>query len=63
VIVEAVFSLPGLGSLIAGSISSRDVIMVQGAVAFIVVAYVVLNTVVDIGYGFLDPRVRREAVR
>ncbi len=63
VIVEAVFSLPGLGSLIAGSISARDVITVQGAVAFIVIAYVVLNTLVDIGYGFLDPRVRREAVR
>ena len=63
VIVEAVFSLPGLGSLIAGSISSRDVITVQGAVAFIVITYVVINTLVDIGYGFLDPRVRRESVR
>ncbi|SEP07461.1 ABC transporter permease [Trujillonella endophytica] len=62
VIVEAVFTLPGLGSLIAGSIASRDVIAVQGAVAFIVIAYVVINTLVDIGYGFLDPRVRREAV-
>jgi peptide/nickel transport system permease protein len=32
-------------------------------VAFIVISYVLINTLVDIGYGFLDPRVRREAVR
>jgi peptide/nickel transport system permease protein len=63
VIVETLFALPGLGQLIAQSITSRDVIVVQGAVAFIVIGYVLLNTLVDITYGFLDPRVRREATR
>jgi peptide/nickel transport system permease protein len=62
VIVEALFALPGLGQLIAQSITSRDVVVVQGVVAFVVICYVLLNTLVDIAYGFLDPRVRREAV-
>lgn len=61
VIVETLFSLPGLGLLVASSITARDVIVVQGVVAFVAVAYVLLNTLVDIGYGYLDPRVRREA--
>lgn len=63
VIVEALFALPGLGQLVAQSITSRDIIVVQGVVVFIVIGYVVLNTLVDISYGFLDPRVRKEVVR
>ncbi|SEP20203.1 ABC transporter permease [Trujillonella endophytica] len=61
VIVETLFSLPGLGSLVVNSITSRDVVVVQGVVAFIAVVYVALNTAVDVGYGLLDPRVRKEA--
>jgi peptide/nickel transport system permease protein len=38
---------------------SRDVIMVQGVVAFIAVVYVLVNTLVDLSYGVIDPRVRR----
>lgn len=59
VVVEILFGLPGLGQLVALSITSRDVVMVQGIVVFIAVVYVGVNTLVDIGYGFLDPRVRR----
>jgi len=58
VIVESLFALPGLGQLVTTSIMSRDVVMVQGIVAFLAVAYVGINTIVDVGYGFLDPRVR-----
>ncbi|MGW0040223.1 ABC transporter permease [Rhodococcus sp. NPDC003348] len=61
VIVETLFGLPGLGQLIASSITSRDVIMVQGVVVFIAVVYVVVNTVVDLSYGLIDPRVRKVA--
>ncbi|WP_029430118.1 ABC transporter permease [Blastococcus sp. URHD0036] len=60
VIVETLFSLPGLGSLVVNSITARDVVVVQGVVAFIAVVYVALNTAVDLGYGLLDPRVRKE---
>jgi peptide/nickel transport system permease protein len=59
VIVEVLFSLPGLGQLAVLSIISRDVVTVQGVVVFIAVVYVVLNTLVDIAYGWIDPRVRK----
>ncbi|MFT4259376.1 ABC transporter permease [Microbacterium sp.] len=59
IIVEALFVLPGLGQLISTSIMQRDVITVQGVVTFIAVAFVVINMLVDIGYGLIDPRVRR----
>ena len=61
VIVETLFSLPGLGQLVISSIISRDVLMVQGVVVFIAVVYVALNTLVDLSYGWLDPRVRKGA--
>jgi peptide/nickel transport system permease protein len=62
VIVESLFSLPGLGQLVVSSIISRDLIMVQGVVVFVAVVYVGVNTLVDLGYGWLDPRVRKVAV-
>lgn len=61
VIVESLFGLPGLGQLISASITSRDVIMVQGIVVFIAVVYVAINTFVDLSYGLIDPRVRKVA--
>ncbi|MFD3377546.1 MULTISPECIES: ABC transporter permease [unclassified Streptomyces] len=61
VVVETLFSLPGLGQLIVSSIVSRDLIAVQGIVVFVVVIYVVINTLVDLSYSWLDPRVRRAA--
>ncbi|MGC7101499.1 ABC transporter permease [Amycolatopsis lurida] len=59
VIVETLFALPGLGQLLATSIISRDVITVQGVVVFIAVVYVGVNTVVDLSYRLIDPRVRK----
>ena len=59
VIVEVLFVLPGLGQLLAASVVQRDVITVQGIVVFIAVTFVIINMLVDIGYGVLDPRVRR----
>ena len=59
VIVESLFSLPGLGQLVVSSIISRDVITVQGVVVFVAVAVVVINMLVDLSYGWLDPRVRK----
>ncbi|HEY5855184.1 MAG TPA: ABC transporter permease [Aldersonia sp.] len=61
VIVETLFALPGLGQLVAASITARDVIMVQGVVVFIAVVYVGINTVVDLSYQVIDPRVRKVA--
>ncbi|MBO0909813.1 ABC transporter permease [Arthrobacter sp. zg-ZUI122] len=63
IIVEALFVLPGLGQLISGAIIQRDVITVQGVVTIIAVAFVVINMLVDVGYGIIDPRVRNSARR
>ncbi len=59
VIVESIFALPGIGSLLIESIHGREVLMVQGIVALIAVAYVAINLAVDLLYGMLDPRVLR----
>ena len=59
VIVDSIFARPGLGSLLVASIHSREILMVQGIVALMAVAYVVINLVVDILYGALDPRILR----
>jgi peptide/nickel transport system permease protein len=61
VIVESIFSLPGIGSLLIQSIFNKDFITVQGIAIFIALAYVFINIVVDIGYGVLDPRIRRRS--
>src|SRR5262249_9508862 len=56
VIVETVFSRPGLGRLIVGGILAKDLPLVQGAVLFVAASYVVINALVDIAYGLTDPR-------
>ncbi|WP_329264583.1 ABC transporter permease [Streptomyces sp. NBC_01478] len=61
VVVEILFSLPGLGQLVVSSIVSRDLVSVQGIVVFVVVVYVLVNTLVDLSYHWLDPRVRKAA--
>jgi peptide/nickel transport system permease protein len=61
IIVEMVFSLPGLGRQLVTSIGRQDVVAVQAIVAFVAVSYVVINALVDVAYGLLDPRVRRGA--
>jgi len=58
VITEQVFNLPGLGTLLLASIDRRDYPVIQAIVLLISVIYVVINLLVDLLYGFLDPRVR-----
>ncbi len=58
VIVETIFALPGLGRLIVESIYTRDFIILQGAVLFVAVSFVLINFVVDVLYAVLDPRIR-----
>ncbi len=62
VIVEVLFSLPGMGSLIVRHAQQGDMPMVQGAVLVIAAIYVVINGIIDISYGYLDPRSRRANV-
>lgn len=58
VIVEQLFGLPGMGQMLVSAIMGRDIFLVQGAVILIAVGYVLINTLVDLAYPLLDPRVR-----
>lgn len=58
VIVEQLFGLPGMGQAIIAAINGRDIFVVQGAVLLVAVGYVLINTLVDLAYPLLDPRVR-----
>ena len=60
VVVESVFSWPGLGRLIIESINIRDITVVQAGLMWFATSFVLINLVVDILYTFLDPRVRYE---
>lgn len=59
VIVETLFSLPGMGNLIVQTAQQSDVKVVQAAVLVIAFVYVLLNAAVDLSLDFLDPRLRR----
>jgi peptide/nickel transport system permease protein len=59
-IVETVFSWPGIGRLVIEGVYSRDYPVVQGSVLLIAVTYVFINLIVDIGYRWLDPRIKLE---
>jgi ABC-type dipeptide/oligopeptide/nickel transport system permease component len=58
VVLETVFARPGIGRLIVDGILERDYPIVQGAVLFVAVLYIVINIVVDVSYAWLDPRIR-----
>ncbi len=60
IILESVFYLPGLGRLVLGAINARDLPVVQGVVLFVASTIVLINVLVDVLYGFLDPRIRYE---
>ncbi len=59
VIIENVFFLPGLGRLVFQGITQRDLIVVKSVVMILVFAVILVTFLVDIAYGFVDPRLRR----
>jgi len=61
VVVELVFSLPGMGRLIIGGVLRRDYPVIQGGLLFSAAIFVLVNVAVDILYGVLDPKVRARA--
>ena len=61
VVTETLFALPGLGQLSVEAISGRDFPVVQGVVLFTTAIFVLINMVVDILYGVIDPRMTRAA--
>ena len=57
-LVETVFSIPGLGRFMVDGISNRDYPVIQSTVLLFATTFVVVNTLVDLLYGFVDPRVK-----
>ncbi|PTE06252.1 ABC transporter permease [Mesorhizobium helmanticense] len=58
VVAETVFNIPGIGSLLVNAIQRRDYPVAQGVVLFLTLLYLLLNLLVDLLYGLIDPRVR-----
>lgn len=58
IVIESVFTLPGLGSMLLLAVSQRDMIVVQGVVMLLVFLVLMINALVDLSYLVLDPRLR-----
>lgn len=58
-VVEMIFAWPGLGRMAVNAIAMRDYPLVEGFVLWAALAYMVINFLVDLSYGFLDPRLRK----
>ncbi|GAJ98216.1 MULTISPECIES: ABC transporter permease [Geomicrobium] len=61
VVTETIFNIPGIGQLIINSIERRDYTIIQGIVLFVTLIYVTINLIIDLLYGFIDPRVRLDS--
>lgn len=58
VVVEKLFSWPGIGSLLVDSVVQRDIPAVQGSILVVVLAFLAINLLIDVLYGVIDPRIR-----
>lgn len=58
IVIESIFGVPGIGSLLGSAISNRDYPMIQGGLLFVTAALLLLNIVIDLLYTSLDPRLR-----
>jgi len=59
VLTETIFNLSGVGRTVFEAITGRDYVVIQGFTLIVAILYVTVNLVVDLSYGFLDPRVRQ----
>ena len=60
VVIETLFAVPGLGFSLINAINGRDILVIQGITVFIAAMFVIINTIVDLLYAVLDPRIRRK---
>jgi dipeptide transport system permease protein len=58
VLTETVFAWPGMGTWLVGAIDNRDYPVLQGGILFVAVVFVLVNLLVDISYGLINPRIR-----
>jgi peptide/nickel transport system permease protein len=60
VVIETVFSIPGIGSLMANAVVTRDYPVIQGALIVTALIFISINLAIDLLYGWLDPRIRQD---
>lgn len=58
VLTETIFAWPGIGRLSVDALIARDFPMIRGTVIFMAIIFLIANLIVDISYGFFDPRIR-----
>lgn len=63
VVVESIFNIPGIGLTVLNAVLRRDYPVVQAVTILMAGGFVLINTVIDISYGFLDPRIRRSMAK
>jgi len=62
VIIENVFSIPGIGQYMVNAIGNRDYPVVRGSVVFLSIAFSIIMLLVDLGYAFIDPRIKAQYI-
>lgn len=62
IVVESVFSWPGIGTLLVRAVHQRDFPMIQGTVLFMAALYLILNFLVDLSYPFINPRIDHDSL-
>jgi ABC-type dipeptide/oligopeptide/nickel transport system permease component len=62
VVIESIFSIPGVGMYLVGGINTRDYNIVQSSVIFLALAFTLIMLLVDLGYAFIDPRIKAQFV-
>ena len=62
-VIERMFTIPGIGGFFVTSIANRDYTMIMGSTIFYAIFLIVMNFVVDIFYGFVDPRIKLQNAR
>ena len=63
VVIESVFSIPGMGALLVSSITTRDYMVISGVTFLISLFVSIINLFVDIAYSFVDPRIKAQFIR
>jgi len=62
VLTESIFGLPGIGRMLLNAIMQRDFPVIQGTVLFMALSFVIINILVDLLYGWINPKIREELV-
>ena len=63
ILIESVFALPGIGTLVVNSIRMKDIPLVMASVIFLAVLFCVILLIVDVIYALIDPRIKAQYIK